>query len=112
MSQVAAQKTLPLDKRLAWVVLQNGRMEGKVFSLVGDTVIGQGPNAQIQVTGDAGSSAHVTILNDGVHFWLLNHARDGFARVGATAIASGAKVKLSDGDVITVGSASVIFKSL
>lgn len=112
MPQVAAQKTVPLNKRLAWAVLQNGRMEGKVFSLVDGAVIGRGPEAQIKVTGDAGSPAHATILDDGVHWWLLNHARDGSARVGAAAITSGAKVKLSDGDVITLGSTSVIFKSL
>jgi len=86
-------------------------MEGKVFSLVGGTVVGRGPDAQIDVTGDAVSPAHATILDDG-EWWLLNHARDGSTRVGGEAIASGAKVKLSDGDVITLGTASVIFKSL
>lgn len=107
-----SRKTVCLARHLAWVVPQDGDLEGQVFSILDRAVLGCGSDVDIRIAMQGVRPTHAKIIAEGDAWLLLNEATDGSTRIGDRSLAAGAREKIVDGDSIKLGSASLIFKSL
>lgn len=106
------RRTAVLSPRRAWVVPQDGDAEGQVLPVMESAVLGCDPHAQIKIMMEGVLPLHAKIFDDGESWLLVNQAPNGSTRLKGEMMTSGSRAKLVDGDVIKLGSASLIFKSL
>lgn len=110
------RKTMNLDRHLAWVVPQNGPLEGCVYPVEDGCTLGAGERVNVQLRGyQQVAPAHAKVsFTDG---WALhalggNAADGGKTRVSDRDVPAGGRAALADGEPIELGSLRLIFKCL